>query len=76
MCGGGVVGGRLARIWLTVGAQQMFAGLRDSKAVWALRGAEPRLKARVGGGGSPDLSGVRIWTSSEGEQAPLALRGG
>lgn len=74
--GGGEVGGRLARIRLTVGAQQMFAGLRDSKAAWAPRGAEPGLKARVGSGGSPDLLGVRIWPSSGGEQAPLALRGG
>lgn len=48
--GGGEVGGRLARIWLTVGAQQMFAELRDSKVAWAPSGAEPGLQARAGRG--------------------------
>lgn len=50
--GGG--GGRLARLWLTVGAQQMFAQLRD-KVAWGHRATGGRGRGKgwprpVGGG--------------------------
>lgn len=64
--GGGELGGRLARLWLTVGAQQMFAELRDSKVAWVTERRGAGAGGRGGAGGVPGTSRVGVWTAAVG----------